>query len=32
MVRLHAAGFFVDSTVFRDGGDFSRALEPVTAP
>ena len=31
-VRLHAAGFFVDSTVFRDGGDFSRALEPVAAP
>ena len=29
-VRLHASGYFVDSTVFRDGGDYSRAIEPVT--
>ncbi len=29
-VRLHASGFFVDSTVFRDGGDYSRVIEPVT--
>ena len=28
-VRLYASGFFVDSTVFRDGGDYSRVLEPV---
>lgn len=28
-LRLHAAGFFVDSTVFRDGGDYSRVIEPV---
>lgn len=30
MVRLYASGFFVDSTVFRDGGDFSRVIDPVT--
>lgn len=29
-VKLYASGFFVDSTVFRDGGDFSRVLDPVT--
>ena len=29
-LRLHASGYFVDSTVFRDGGDFSRAIDPVT--
>ena len=28
-VRLYAAGFFLDSTVFRDGGDYSRVIEPV---
>ena len=28
-VRLYAAGFFLDSTVFRDGGDYSRAIDPV---
>ena len=28
-VRLFASGFFVDSTVFRDGGDYSRPLDPV---
>tara|TARA_B100000530_G_scaffold330784_1_gene274602 strand:+ start:606 stop:1178 length:573 start_codon:yes stop_codon:yes gene_type:complete len=29
-VKLYAAGFFLDSTVFRDGGDYSRIIEPVT--
>ena len=29
VVRLHASGFFVDSTVFRDGGDYSRAIAPI---
>jgi len=28
-VRLWASGFFVDSTVFRDGGDYSRSIDPV---
>ena len=28
-VKLYASGFFVDSTVFRDGGDFSRPIDPV---
>ena len=28
-VQLYAAGFFLDSTVFRDGGDYSRVIEPV---
>lgn len=28
-VRLYAAGFFVDSTVFRDGGDYPRVIDPV---
>ena len=31
-VRLYAAGFFLDSTVFRDGGDYSRVIDPVTKP
>ena len=31
-VRLYAAGFFLDSTVFRDGGDYSRVIDPVTEP
>ena len=30
-LRMYAAGFFIDSTVFRDGGDYLRVLEPVTA-
>ena len=30
-VKLYAAGFFLDSTVFRDGGDFSRVIAPVTS-
>ena len=29
VVRLHASGFFVDSTVFRDGGDYSRDIAPI---
>lgn len=28
-VRLYASGYFVDSTVFRDGGDFSRVIDPI---
>ena len=31
-VKLYAAGFFLDSTVFRDGGDYSRIIDPVTNP
>ncbi|MBK51222.1 MAG: hypothetical protein CMQ45_02420 [Gammaproteobacteria bacterium] len=29
-LELHASGYFVDSTVFRDGGDYSRVIDPVT--
>jgi hypothetical protein len=29
VVRLYASGFFLDSTVFRDGGDYSRAIDPI---
>ncbi|MBS24786.1 MAG: hypothetical protein CMQ28_04000 [Gammaproteobacteria bacterium] len=29
VVRLYASGFFVDSTVFRDGGDYSRVIDPI---
>lgn len=29
LVRLYTAGFYQASTVFRDGGDFERLLEPV---
>ncbi|MDD9957603.1 MAG: hypothetical protein OXU66_01565 [Gammaproteobacteria bacterium] len=29
VVRLYASGFFLDSTVFRDGGDYSRVIDPV---
>lgn len=29
VVRLYASGFFVDSTVFRDGGDYPRIIDPV---
>lgn len=29
VVRLYASGFFLDSTVFRDGGDYSRVIEPI---
>lgn len=28
-VRLYTAGFYQTSTVFRDGGDFERVIEPV---
>jgi len=28
-VRLYTAGFYVDSTVFGDGGEYSRVIEPV---
>ena len=31
-VKLYASGFFLDSTVFRDGGDYSRIIDPVTDP
>jgi len=29
LVRLYTAGFYQASTVFRDGGDYERSLEPV---
>lgn len=29
-LQLYSSGFYVNSTVFRDGGDYERALEPVT--
>lgn len=28
-IRLHTAGFYVNSTVFQDGGTFEREPEPV---
>ena len=28
-VRLYSSGFYQTSTVFRDGGDFERVIEPV---
>ena len=28
-LQLHSSGFYINSTVFRDGGDFERMLEPV---
>ena len=31
VVRLYASGFFLDSTVFRDGGDCSRVIEPIAS-
>jgi len=30
LVRLYTAGFYQTSTVFRDGGDYERVIEPVT--
>ena len=30
LLRLFAAGYFVDSSVFRDGGDYTRVIDPVT--
>ncbi len=32
LVRLYTAGFYQTSTVFRDGGEFERVIEPATAP
>ena len=29
VVRLHASGHFLDSTVFRDGGDYTKVIDPV---
>lgn len=29
LVQLYSAGFYQTSTVFRDGGDFERVIEPV---
>ncbi len=29
LLRVYSAGFYQTSTVFRDGGDFERAIEPV---
>ncbi len=31
LVRVYTAGFYQTSTVFRDGGDFERAIEPVAS-
>ena len=28
-LQLHSSGFYINSTVVRDGGDFERMLEPV---
>ena len=28
-VRLYTAGFYVDSTVFRDGSDYPRVIDPI---
>ena len=28
-IRVHSAGFYVSSSVFRDGGRFDREIEPV---
>ena len=32
LVRLYTAGFYQTSTVFRDGGDFERVIEPIAMP
>lgn len=29
LVRLYSAGFYQTSTVFRDGGDYERPIDPV---
>ncbi len=29
LVRLYSSGFYQTSTVFRDGGDFERVIEPL---
>ena len=32
LLRVHSAGFYQTSTVFRDGGSFERVIEPVAKP
>ena len=32
LVRVYTAGFYQTSTVFRDGGDFERVIDPIAAP
>ncbi len=32
LLRVHSAGFYHTSTVFRDGGSFERLIEPVALP
>ena len=32
LVRVYSAGFYQTSTVFRDGGDFERVIEPIATP
>ncbi len=32
LVRVYSAGFYQTSTVFRDGGDFERVIDPVAGP
>ena len=32
LLRLYTAGFYQTSTVFRDGGDFERVIEPIAMP
>jgi hypothetical protein len=29
VLRLYTAGYYQTSTVFRDGGDFERVIDPV---
>lgn len=29
VVKLYSSGFYQDSTVFRDGGDYQRQIDPV---
>lgn len=31
VLRLYSAGFYQTSTVFRDGGDFERVIDPVVS-
>ena len=32
LVRVYSAGFYQTSTVYRDGGDFERVIEPIATP
>ena len=32
LVRVYSAGFYQTSTVFRDGGNFERVIDPVAIP